>query len=122
MLTGEVPFSGAGFEEVSMKIVSSTITNWPEHLVDSERNLISSLLDKDVEKRRLIGNAIRQQPYLDDTPWESIEKKEIVSPYIPDVDGPLDTKHYETYPDSLNLPRETVVPEEAFKDYEMVVS
>jgi len=93
MLAGLPPFYSEDVPEMYQKILNGKIV-FPSHINGATRDLIKGLLEQDPVQRLGSGpngsENVKNHPYFADVNWAALERKEVVPPYKPKVNGELD--------------------------------
>ncbi len=97
MLCGLPPFYSKDREKLYKNIkYNDPRLDFP-FLSDTARDLLSKLLKKDPKER--LGSLtdaeeIKHHPWFECINWDAIQEKKLPPPYKPQLENPLDTKHF----------------------------
>lgn len=112
MLVGRPPFYDENPFNLYQKIILNRF-NFPPELEESAKNLVSGLLEGDVNKRLRCKedgcNAIKGHPWFRDFDFELMHRKEIAAPWVPELDSESDTSYFDSYPDSTEPPSSPLI-------------
>jgi serine/threonine protein kinase len=105
MHVGEHPFTGPNPMAVYQKIIMGRI-NFPSHLEQPVKSLISGLLEQNPSKR--IGfndgyNNARNHECMNSVDFNALITKETSAPWTPEIRDEFDTSYFDTYPESTEL-------------------
>ncbi|KAJ1919933.1 Serine/threonine-protein kinase Sgk2 [Tieghemiomyces parasiticus] len=96
MLVGLPPFFSRDTGLLFQGILHGEL-NFPDHVSDGARHLISRLMDRNPATRLGEGpqgtRDVQAHPFFDGIDWKKLYAKEISPPYNPDVAGTFDLKH-----------------------------
>ena len=102
MLAGYPPFYDDNAFGIYQKILLGKV-EFPRHFDAQAKDLIRKLIQQDRSKRfgNLKGGAddIQKHKWFRGIDWESIMRKEIPPPIVPEVRHPADTRNFETFSD-----------------------
>lgn len=104
MLNGHGPFYRGTRAEIFASIVDGKF-EFPPHFDNTTRDLLRGLLNPN-EKKRLGaqkgGHAVRTHPWFKDIDWESIQREEVMPPFVPDaIEGLYDRRDDREPPDEV---------------------
>jgi len=100
MFTGAPPFNDDNAMKIYQKILDGRI-DYPHSLPLSAKDFISKLLTKNLASR--MGNQengavdVMKHPFFEGLPWRRVLEKSVKPPYIPQLTGVDDTKHFDDY-------------------------
>jgi len=93
MLAGLPPFFSEDVSEMYQNIVNGKIV-FPPHINGVTRDIIKKFLEQDPSQRLGSGpdgsEQVKKHSYFADVNWCALEKKEVVPPYKPKVNGEMD--------------------------------
>jgi serine/threonine protein kinase len=101
LLVGKTPFSrghGESHYEIFLRILKSKIS-FPFSFDSKSRELVSSLCHANIDKRLCDAASIKSHPYYE-MPWEMVELKKLVPPFVPKLKDEGDAHYFRTYSDS----------------------
>ncbi|MBX9702590.1 MAG: serine/threonine-protein kinase, partial [Silvanigrellaceae bacterium] len=101
LLTGKTPFSkrnGESHYEIFLRILKSKIW-FPMSFDGKSKELICALCHANVEKRLIDPIRIKAHGYFE-IPWEIVEQRKLVPPYIPKLKDEGDCNHFTSYHDN----------------------
>ncbi|KAJ5076051.1 serine/threonine-protein kinase [Anaeramoeba ignava] len=102
MLCGYPPFSAKSRRETFLKI-----QNWKKYLVFPSDVLVSREAKDLIYKlccepeNRLTPEQIKKHPFFKGVDWENIRQQ--TSPYIPQLSSAIDTSHFDSFEDQIDL-------------------
>lgn len=97
MLSGMPPFYSQDRQKLFKKILNDRL-RVPRFFSNEVTSLIAGLLHRDPAQRLGStggGEEIRQHPFFQDVDFESLRRKEVKAPFIPRVDGLVDTSNFD---------------------------
>ena len=94
LLTGLPPFYSQDREKMFDNIRHKEVTFYKFH-DPVTRDLLLRLLVKDPEMRLSDPNEIMEHPFFAGIDWQKMLARQCTTPYVPDVEGPLDVRHFE---------------------------
>ncbi|KAK3251619.1 cGMP-dependent protein kinase [Cymbomonas tetramitiformis] len=115
MCTQDTPF-GADDQMMILNNINGVTINWlsAKNLSVKCKDLMKKLLVKNPAKRlgSLKGgvNDIKNHPWFADFDWESLSNRTYKPPYVPHLDNPEDTSHFEDIPLDAKVPGEEEFP------------
>ena len=96
MLTGLPPFYDQNLHLMYEKIVRARVP-YPHYLSQQSRSLLSSLLERDPERRLgTQGDAeeVKAHPFFAAIDWQKLKRREVAAPFVPsNVEGKSDTSN-----------------------------
>lgn len=99
MMTGLPPFYNMNLNVMYEKILHAPVP-LPKFLSKEARSLFLGLLEREVSQRLGSGDEdaeeIQSHPFFQDVDFESLYRKEIQPPFVPQVDGETDVSYVET--------------------------
>ena len=121
LLGGYPPFYDENPLEIYKKITVGVYV-FPECIYPSARDLISKMIEPDMSKRLgCMANGakdIKDHNWFKGVDWKVVESKQIPPPWVPEIEGKLDSSLFDDYPESGE---EVYIPEddeqELFKDF-----
>merc|ERR1712060_222322 len=101
MLTGRLPFEGKNRQQLQRAIIHDRL-RLPTFLSSAACNSIKALLNKDQKTRA--GTApggsglvtVQELPLFKGMNWAKLKRREIASPFLPDITGPSCTANFDT--------------------------
>ncbi|EFA78768.1 hypothetical protein PPL_08229 [Heterostelium album PN500] len=90
MLSGLPPFYDSDIRIMYSNIMNQKLVFTPQFSLES-RDFISSLLERDPNKRLKEAKTIKAHPFFHGIDWEKCVRKELKPPFIPPVQGKNDT-------------------------------
>lgn len=105
MIAGYPPFYHKDHYILYERIVNGRII-WPPNFDPKAKHLVSRLLERDLTKR--YGNLkhgskdIKNHPWFQEVPWDSLKTKQIAAPLIPPKRHLGDTGNFDRYPESFD--------------------
>jgi len=115
MCTQDTPF-GAEDQMMILNNINTITINWlsAKHLSVKCKELIKKLLVKNPAKRlgSLKGgvNDIKNNAWFADFDWKALANRTMKAPYVPHLDNPEDTSHFEDIPLDAKVPGEEEFP------------
>ncbi|OHS96565.1 RAC family serine/threonine-protein kinase like protein [Tritrichomonas foetus] len=98
MLTGSPPFYDQNSKKMYMAILFNPL-DFPKFLSNDAIDLLRKLLEKDPKKRLGSGpigaNEIKVHPFFCEIDWDKVLRKDIRPSWIPPVENPTDTSHFD---------------------------
>mmetsp|Transcript_17796 Transcript_17796/g.19285 ORF Transcript_17796/g.19285 Transcript_17796/m.19285 type:complete len:447 (+) Transcript_17796:341-1681(+) len=101
LLTGKTPFSnrtGESHYEIFLRILKSKIW-FPLSFDSKSKELICALCHANVEKRLCDPGLIKVNAYFE-MPWDMVEQRKLVPPFIPKLKDEGDHHYFKTYHDN----------------------
>eukprot|EP00298_Acanthocystis_sp_HF-20_P014006 c20597_g1_i1.p1 GENE.c20597_g1_i1~~c20597_g1_i1.p1 ORF type:complete len:830 (+),score=258.33 c20597_g1_i1:58-2547(+) len=102
MMAGYPPFYDDDPLKIYKKILKGEI-KWPYHFSEDAKDLITKLLEADVNKRlgssKKGAHAIKEHPWFSTINWDEISGTSLSAPIKPKVKNEGDTSNFESYPD-----------------------
>jgi len=95
MLTGLPPFYSQDVQDMYNKIMNDKLVFAPQ-VSPEARSILTSLLERNPEKRLQDPKAIKTHPYFKGIDWGKIVRKEIDPPFIPEVKDKLDVSQVDS--------------------------
>eukprot|EP00474_Spongospora_subterranea_P004061 CRZ04519.1 hypothetical protein [Spongospora subterranea] len=96
MLSGRIPFDSANRNTLQKKIMNQKLS-FPKHITNTAKSILKKLLCRDPSAR--LGSSgdeqVKTHPFFASIKWGELEKKLITPPFIPDLTGPTDTRHFD---------------------------
>lgn len=106
MFLGHPPFVDENPMMIYRGILSGKI-KYPAELPPRAKDFISKLLTLD-HTRRLSGPDVQTHSFFKGVGWSKVLHKHVKAPFIPKVDGPDDTQHFDEYSDGEEDDEEVV--------------
>ena len=104
LMTGLTPFCSHPTEtayEIYLRILKVKI-KFPRQFDSTSRDLVQRLCHADVDKRLCNADSIREHSYFT-VPWDAVETKRMVPPFVPRIKDQSDKDHYfNTYDESMS--------------------
>jgi tRNA A-37 threonylcarbamoyl transferase component Bud32 len=103
ILEGEPPFVDNNPMLIYQKIMKGVIKKWPSKIDPTVKDFIVKLLVGNPDKR--IGSApagtrnVMLHGFFKRVNWRQLLEKKVQAPYLPEVRGPSDTRHFENFSD-----------------------
>ena len=92
MLTGLPPFYATDVQEMYRKILNEPL-KFPEWMSKPAMDLLSRLLERDIEKRLKEGADIKKADFFKGLNFEDLYNKKIKPPYVPSVSSAASTEN-----------------------------
>ncbi|XP_062409980.1 cGMP-dependent protein kinase 1-like [Sardina pilchardus] len=109
LLSGSPPFSGPDpMKTYNIILRGIDMVEFPKKITKSAANLIKKLCRDNPSER--IGNQkngvkdIQKHKWFEGFNWDGIRKGTLTAPFVPTVDGPLDTSNFDSFPDDQEEP------------------
>ncbi|XP_028827450.1 cGMP-dependent protein kinase 1-like isoform X2 [Denticeps clupeoides] len=104
LLSGSPPFTGSDpMKTYNIILRGIDMVEFPKKINKSAANLIKKLCRDNPSER--LGNQkngvmdIQKHKWFEGFNWDGIQKGTLTAPFVPSVDGPLDTRNFECFPD-----------------------
>lgn len=97
LLTGSTPFCKDNKEsayEIYLRVLKGSI-KYPRKFDSHTRDLISSLLNHDLQSRLVDPLSIKAHGFFSGINWEDINARRIVPPFVPKIAEPGDSSHFD---------------------------
>eukprot|EP01138_Halocafeteria_seosinensis_P003937 gb/GECG01004026.1/.p1 GENE.gb/GECG01004026.1/~~gb/GECG01004026.1/.p1 ORF type:complete len:230 (+),score=17.90 gb/GECG01004026.1/:1-690(+) len=108
LLTGNLPFGGdkQTAYDIYTRIRTTQKVPMPQFvLTRNAKNLVRSLLKPAIGDRLKTGKAIRSHPWFLGVDWNSVRRRWLRPPYIPNVNHIQDTRFFDEYPETMMTPK-----------------
>jgi len=92
MLTGLPPFYSQDVQEMYRKILNDSL-KFPEWMSKAAMEMLSKLLERDIEKRLKEGSEIKKVEFFKGINWDDLYNKKIKPPYVPNVSSATSTEN-----------------------------
>ncbi|XP_076139420.1 cGMP-dependent protein kinase 1-like isoform X2 [Alosa pseudoharengus] len=109
LLSGSPPFSGPDpMKTYNIILRGIDMVEFPKKITKSAANLIKKLCRDNPSER--LGNQkngvkdIQKHKWFEGFNWDGIRKGTLTAPFVPTVDGPLDTSNFDCFPDDQEDP------------------
>jgi serine/threonine protein kinase len=104
--TGLTPFCNSNSEtsyEIYLRILKNNI-KFPRSFEATSKELVKSLCNGDIKKRLSDPDAIKVHPYFT-MPWDAVNARRLVPPFVPRIKDDSDREHYfNPYDEPKNAP------------------
>mmetsp|Transcript_29655 Transcript_29655/g.27110 ORF Transcript_29655/g.27110 Transcript_29655/m.27110 type:complete len:121 (+) Transcript_29655:979-1341(+) len=108
MLSGYPPFYDNDPVKIYKKIISSVI-EFPRFLDTKSKDIIRKLLNPEVSVRLGVhddGESIKEHKWFRGIDWDEVLRREIPSPWTPNLKNDEDSSCFDKYPDSKEAAKE----------------
>ncbi|KAI2659561.1 cGMP-dependent protein kinase 1 [Labeo rohita] len=109
LLSGSPPFSGSDpMKTYNIILRGIDMVEFPKKITKSAANLIKRLCRDNPSER--LGNQknavkdIQKHKWFEGFNWDGIREGTLTPPFIPNVDGPLDTSNFDCFPEDTDEP------------------
>ncbi|XP_062340055.1 cGMP-dependent protein kinase 1-like [Osmerus eperlanus] len=109
LLSGSPPFSGSDpMKTYNIILRGIDMVEFPKKIIKSAANLIKRLCRDNPSER--LGNQkngvkdIQKHKWFEGFNWEGLRQETLAPPFIPTVEGPLDTSNFDVFPDDSDDP------------------
>uniref|UniRef100_A0A671L6P8 cGMP-dependent protein kinase n=1 Tax=Sinocyclocheilus anshuiensis TaxID=1608454 RepID=A0A671L6P8_9TELE len=109
LLSGSPPFSGSDpMKTYNIILRGIDMVEFPKKITKSAANLIKRLCRDNPSER--LGNQkngvkdIQKHKWFEGFNWDGVREGTVTSPFIPNVEGPLDTSNFDCFPEDTDEP------------------
>ena len=95
LMTGNTPFCSSNSEtayEIYLKIMKVKIS-FPRSFDGTSKELVQNLCHADLSKRLVDPDIIKHHPYFK-MPWDAVDSRKLVPPFVPRIKDESDRDHY----------------------------
>jgi serine/threonine protein kinase len=112
MMAGATPFFAQHPMEVYEKILSGSYLVPPtfsKHLTDLIKKLLRAHPSKRLGNTKGGTSAVMKHKWFNGFDWDGLITRSVRAPYVPDISGPDDTSHFESFDEDEQPPVRTIV-------------
>ena len=96
MLAGRTPFHHRDDDShfaVYLRVMKGRV-KWPRGISSDAKALIKAMLTPDLAKRLHGADAVRKHKLFKGVEWDSVEQKQLLPPFVPDVQHVADSHYF----------------------------